>query len=81
MKENYLIDLSVAGKAPKADRAELEYFTRPTKTPVAFFMYPQAETSAGRVDSLDPNNLQSPDGARMTGNPETGRAYGAIDPP
>jgi transglutaminase-like putative cysteine protease len=29
--KNYVIDLSVPGKAPKADRAELEYFRRPTK--------------------------------------------------
>jgi transglutaminase-like putative cysteine protease len=29
-----------------------------TGAPVAFFMYPQAETSAGRVDSLDPNNFK-----------------------
>jgi transglutaminase-like putative cysteine protease len=26
--------------------------------PVAFFMYPQAETAAGRVDSLDPDGFQ-----------------------
>ena len=29
--KNYVIDLSVPGKAPKTDRAELEYFKRPTK--------------------------------------------------
>lgn len=29
--KNYVIDLSMPGKAPKADRAELEYFRRPTK--------------------------------------------------
>ena len=29
--KNYAVDLSVPGKAPKADRAELEYFRRPTK--------------------------------------------------
>jgi transglutaminase-like putative cysteine protease len=29
-----------------------------TGAPVAFFMYPQAETSAGRIDSLDPNNFK-----------------------
>ncbi|HTC90394.1 MAG TPA: transglutaminase-like domain-containing protein [Bryobacteraceae bacterium] len=29
--KNYAVDLSVPGKAPKADRAELEYFLRPTK--------------------------------------------------
>lgn len=29
-----------------------------TGAPVAFFMYPQAETSAGRLDSLDPNNFK-----------------------
>ncbi len=28
---NYAVDLSTPGKAPKADRAELEYFRRPTK--------------------------------------------------
>ena len=25
--------------------------------PVAFFMYPQAETDDGRLDSLDPDNF------------------------
>lgn len=29
-----------------------------TREPVAFFMYPQAETSAGRIDSLDPDNFK-----------------------
>jgi transglutaminase-like putative cysteine protease len=29
--KNYAVDLSVPGKAPKADRAELEHFLRPTK--------------------------------------------------
>jgi transglutaminase-like putative cysteine protease len=29
-----------------------------TGAPIAFFMYPQAETSAGRLDSLDPNNFK-----------------------
>jgi transglutaminase-like putative cysteine protease len=29
-----------------------------TGAPLAFFMYPQGETSAGRVDSLDPNNFK-----------------------
>lgn len=29
-----------------------------TGAPTAFFMYPQAETSTGRVDSLDPNNFK-----------------------
>src|SRR5471030_2513685 len=29
--KNYAVDLSVPGKAPKADRAELEHFRRPTK--------------------------------------------------
>ena len=28
---NYAVDLSAPGKAPKADRAELEHFLRPTK--------------------------------------------------
>jgi transglutaminase-like putative cysteine protease len=28
---NYTVDLSAPGKAPKADRAELDYFRRPTK--------------------------------------------------
>jgi len=28
---NYAVDLSVPGKAPKADRAELDHFRRPTK--------------------------------------------------
>jgi hypothetical protein len=26
--------------------------------PVAFFMYPQAETGAGRLDSLDPDSFK-----------------------
>ena len=26
--------------------------------PVAFFMYPQAETAEGRLDSLDPDNFK-----------------------
>ena len=29
--KNYAVDFSAPGKAPKADRAELEYFLRPTK--------------------------------------------------
>ena len=29
--KNYAVDLSVPGKAPKANRAELEHFLRPTK--------------------------------------------------
>jgi transglutaminase-like putative cysteine protease len=29
--KNYAVDLSVPGKAPKADRAELEHFLRPTR--------------------------------------------------
>ena len=29
--KNYTVDLSAPGKAPKVDRAELEYFLRPTK--------------------------------------------------
>ena len=29
-----------------------------TGTPVAFFMYPQAETAAGRLDCLDPDNFK-----------------------
>ena len=29
--KNYAVELSVPGKAPKADRAELEHFLRPTK--------------------------------------------------
>jgi transglutaminase-like putative cysteine protease len=27
-------------------------------TPIAFFMYPQAETGAGRIDSLDPSDFK-----------------------
>jgi len=29
--KNYVVDLSMPGKTSKADRAELEYFRRPTK--------------------------------------------------
>jgi transglutaminase-like putative cysteine protease len=29
--KNYMVDVSVPGRAPKVDRAELEYFCRPTK--------------------------------------------------
>jgi transglutaminase-like putative cysteine protease len=29
-----------------------------TRPPIGFFMYPQAETSEGRVDSLDPDNFK-----------------------
>jgi hypothetical protein len=29
-----------------------------TRAPVGFLMYPQAETSEGRIDSLDPDNFK-----------------------
>jgi len=29
-----------------------------TRTPVGFLMYPQAETSDGGIDSLDPDNFR-----------------------
>jgi hypothetical protein len=29
--KNYVVDLSMSGKAPKTDRVELEYFSQPTK--------------------------------------------------
>jgi mRNA-degrading endonuclease toxin of MazEF toxin-antitoxin module len=110
--KNVAVDLAAPGKTPKADRAELEHFLRPTKLlpidgivkatatritsgaktdlekararlfgswemnwmaynfahdvalpgssgpPVAFFMYPQAETTDGRLDSLDPDGFK-----------------------
>jgi len=29
-----------------------------TGAPIGFLMYPQAETSGGRIDSLDPDNFK-----------------------